>query len=84
MRPNRLLFRLLPGLLLIAVLGDCLLMLGHYLLPTLLALGLIVGVLRSHARKRGWGSEGRLTGYLGRPRLIEESKRLSIDPGQGA
>jgi hypothetical protein len=77
----RLLFRFLPGLLLIAVLGDCL---GHYLLPTLLALGLIVGVLRFLARKRGWGSEGRLTRYLGRPRFIEESKRLCIDPEQGA
>jgi hypothetical protein len=83
MRPNGRLFRFLPGILLIAVLGDYLLMLGHFLLPTLLALGLIVRVLGSLARKRGWGSEGRLTRYLGRPRFIEKSKRLCIDPEQG-
>jgi hypothetical protein len=50
-----------------------------YLALTLLALGLIVRVLEPLVRKRGWGSQGRLT----RHRFIEESKRLYIDPGQG-
>jgi hypothetical protein len=71
------------GLLLIAVFGNYLLMLGVYLLPTLLAAGLVLRLLEPLARKRGWGSEGRLTRYLSRPRLIDESKRLCIDPGQG-
>jgi hypothetical protein len=83
MWPNGRISRFLPGVLLIAVLGDYLFMLGDYLLPTLLALSLIVRVLESLARKRGWGSEGHLTRYLGRPRFIDESKQLCIDPGRG-
>ena len=86
MRPNGRLSRFLLGTLgfcagvfLIAVLGDYL----FNLLLTLLALGLIVRALEPLAWKRGWGSEGRLTRYLSRPRLIDESKRLCIDPGQG-
>ncbi len=59
---------------------------GGYLLGlvlTLLALGLTVRALEPLARKRGWGSEGRLARYLNRPRFAEQSKRLTIDPGQG-
>jgi hypothetical protein len=52
-----------------------------YLLLTLLALGLIVRLLEPLARKRGWGSEGRLARYLSRPRFIDESKRFRLDPG---
>jgi hypothetical protein len=55
-----------------------------YLLLTLLALGLILRALEPLARKRGWGSEGRLTRYLSRPPLIDESKRLGVDPGHGS
>jgi hypothetical protein len=54
-----------------------------YLLLALLALGLILRALEPLARKRGWGSEGRLTRYLSRPPLIDESKRLGVDPGPG-
>ena len=86
MRPNRRLSRFVrgalgfcAGVLLITVLGDFL----NYLLLTLLALGLIVRALEPLARKRGWGIEGRLTRFLSRPRFIDESKRLRLDPGQG-
>jgi hypothetical protein len=53
------------------------------LLPTLIALNLIVRALEPLARKRGWGSEGRLTRYLSRPRFVDESKRLSIGESAG-
>jgi hypothetical protein len=86
MRPKARLSRFLQGalgfctgVLLIAVLGDYL----FNLLLTLLLLGLIVRALEPLTRKRGWGSEGRLARYLSRPRFIDESKRLCIDPGQG-
>jgi hypothetical protein len=84
MPPNRWRFRFLPGafgvcaaVLLCALLGDYLVDLALILL----ALGLIARALEPFARKRGWGSEGRLTRYLSRPRFIEESKRYYIDPG---
>lgn len=50
---------------------------------TLIALNLIVRALEPLARKRGWGSEGRLTRYLSRPRFVDESKRLSIGESVG-
>jgi hypothetical protein len=68
--------------LLFDVMIDALLRYPLYLLLTLLALGLTVRALEPLARKRGWGSEGRLTRYLSRPRLIDESKRLCIDTRQ--
>jgi hypothetical protein len=68
--------------LLFDVMIDALLRYPLYLLLTLLALGLTVRALEPLARRRGWGSEGRLTRYLSRPRLIDESKRLCIDPRQ--
>jgi hypothetical protein len=86
MPPNRRRFISLPGafgfcagILLCAFLGDYLFGLVLALVP----LGLIARALQPVARKRGWGSEGRLTRHLSRPRFIEESKRLTIDPGQG-
>jgi hypothetical protein len=86
MRPNGRLSRFLLGALgfcagvfLIAALGDYL----FNLLLTLLALGAIVRALEPLARKRGWGSEGRLTRYLNRPRLIEEEKRLYVGSRHG-
>ncbi len=51
-----------------------------YLSLALLALCLIVRALEPFARKRGWGSEGRLTRYLNRPRVIDDSKRLRVVP----
>jgi hypothetical protein len=84
MRPNGRLSRFLlnalgfcAGVLLSAATGDN----PFYLLLTLLALGLIVRALEPVARKRGWGSEGRLTRYLSRPGFVDESKRLRLDPG---
>ena len=64
------------GLLLIAVLGDYLACLLLLLLLTLITLNLIVHALEPLARKHGWGSEGRLTRYLSRPRFVDEFKRL--------
>ena len=71
------------GLLLIAALGDFLFYLLLMLLLTLIALNPVVRTLEPLARKRGWGSEGRLTRYLSRPRLIDESKRLRVGPQPG-
>lgn len=62
------------GWLLDAYLGRYLL----YLFLTLLVLGAIVRALEPLARKRGWGSEGRLTRYVNRPGLIEQDKRLYV------
>jgi hypothetical protein len=86
MPPNRRRSRFLPGafgicagVLLCAWFGDYL----FNLVPILFALGVIARLLEPFARRRGWGSEGRLTRHLSRPPLIEESKRLTINPGQG-
>ena len=86
MPPNRRRSRFLPGafgvclgVLLCAWFGDYL----FKLVPMLLVLGVIARVLEPLAKTRGWGSEGRVTRHLSRPRLIDESKRLIIDPGQG-
>jgi hypothetical protein len=72
-------FGVCAGVLVCALFGDYLFDLVLALLP----FGLIVRALEPLARKRGWGSEGRLTRHLSRPRFIEESKRLAIDPRQG-
>jgi hypothetical protein len=68
---------LFAGWLLDACLGDYLL----YPLLTLLMFGPIVFALEPLARKRGWGSEGRLTRYLSRPRFIDESKQRILNWG---
>jgi hypothetical protein len=84
MPPNRRRSRFLPGafgvcigVLLCALLGDYL----FNLALILFALGLIARALEPLARKRGWGSEGRLTRHLSRPRFIDESRWL--DTGRG-
>jgi peptidoglycan/LPS O-acetylase OafA/YrhL len=89
MRPNGPFSRFLlgalgfcAGILLIAVSGDYLSYLIQFLLPALLALGLILRALEPPARKRGWGGEGRLARCLSRPRFIDESKRLRVDSGR--
>jgi hypothetical protein len=90
MRPNGLLVIFFFGAVgfLLDRLPDALVgSLGSYLGPCLLlalfALGLILRGLEPLARKRGWGSEGRLTRYLSRPRFIDEARRLRIDLQQG-
>ena len=55
----------LPGLLVIA------------LLLGMSVLGLVLWALAPIARKRGWGSEGRLTRQLNRPRFEDESRRAN-------
>jgi hypothetical protein len=40
---------------------------GLYLLLGLIAINLVAAMLAPIARKRGWGSEGRLTRHLSRP-----------------
>jgi len=47
------------------------------LLPGLIVLRLVLWALEPIARKRGWGSEGRLTRYLRRPRFEDESRHTS-------
>jgi hypothetical protein len=60
---------------------DALLRHPLYLLLTMLALGLTVRALEPLARKRGWGSEGRLTRHLSRPRFIDQSKQHILNWG---
>jgi hypothetical protein len=67
----------LVGLLDLAV--DGLLYFGWYSFLGLLALRLLVPALAPIARRRGWGSEGRLTRFLSRPRFVDESRRTSYD-----
>ncbi len=50
---------------------------GLYLLLGLLLLHIICWALAPVARKRGWGSEGRLTRYLSRPPVADAAKRAS-------
>jgi hypothetical protein len=64
-------FGFCAGVLLCAATGDYL----HYPLLTLIAFGLIVRALEPLARKRDWGSEGRLMRHLSRPRFIDQSKQ---------
>jgi hypothetical protein len=48
---------------------------GPYSLLGLLALGLILRATTRIARRRGWGTDGRLTRFLSRPRIVDESRR---------
>jgi hypothetical protein len=50
---------------------------GLYLLLGLLLLHVVCWALAPIARKRGWGSEGRLTRYLSRPPIADDAKRAS-------
>lgn len=62
-------------LMLAQLLVEGLLHSGPYLLPGLLALGLLLRATARIAKKRGWGIEGRLTRFLSRPRLVDESRQ---------
>ena len=50
---------------------------GLYLVLGLILLNIVCWVLAPVARKRGWGSEGRLTRLLNRPSITDEAKRAS-------
>ena len=76
-RPGRTVFVIalilaLLGLLELAI--DGLIGLGRYAGPVVLALGLLLRVVAPIAQRR-WGSEGRLTRFLSRPRFVDESRR---------
>jgi hypothetical protein len=47
----------------------------YYSLFGLIVLGLLIRAAASIARRHGWGSEGRLTKFLNRPRFLDESRR---------
>lgn len=47
----------------------------YYILCGLIALSLLLRAAVVIGEKRGWGSEGRLTRLLNRPRFVDESRR---------
>ena len=47
----------------------------YYILCGLIALVLLLWAAAAIAGRRGWGSEGRLTRFLNRPRFVDESRR---------
>ena len=71
---------LLALLLLLDLVVDGLLYFGPYSLLGLLALSLLLRAAAPIARKRGWGSEGRLTRFLSRPRFVDESRQSGPRP----
>ena len=50
---------------------------GLYLLLGLILANILCWALAPLARKRGWGAEGRLTRYLSRPPIADETRRVS-------
>lgn len=83
MAPSRLTVRFILATLFVSGAVFLCVFFSIHLLLALIALKLFLFALEPLAKKRSWGSEGRLTRYLNRPRLIDESKRLCIDPGRG-
>lgn len=69
-----------PGrfLLSVAIISACMLFI-QYILLGLIALGALSVVMAPIARRRGWGSEGRLTRHLSRPPFMDESRRTALD-----
>lgn len=65
----------LAFLVLVDLVFDVLLYFSPYSLLGLLALSLLLRAAAPIARRRGWGSEGRLTRFLNRPRFVDESRR---------
>jgi hypothetical protein len=52
----------------------------YYTLCGLIALSLLLRAAAAIASRRGWGSEGRLTRFLNRPRFVDESRRSGYPP----
>ncbi len=69
--------RLLLSVLFSAVAFVVYVFFGLYLLLGLILLNIVCWVLAPLARKRGWGSEGRLTRHLSRPTIADEARRAS-------
>ena len=51
----------------------------EYILLGLMVLGALSLMIAPIARRRGWGSEGRLTRHLSRPPFMDESRRTALD-----
>jgi hypothetical protein len=56
----------------------------QYILLGLIALGALSIMIAPIARRRGWGSEGRLTRHLSRPPFADESRRAALDSARSA
>ena len=69
-----------PGrfLLSVVIVSACIYFI-QYVLLGLIGLGLLSVVTAPIARRRGWGSEGRLTRHLSRPPFMDESRRTVLD-----
>ena len=50
----------------------------QYVVIGLIAPGVISAAIVPIARRRGWGSEGRLTRHLSRPPFLDESRRAAL------
>ena len=51
----------------------------EYVMLGLIALGALAVMIAPIARRRGWGSEGRLTRYLSSPHFMDEGRRTDLD-----
>jgi hypothetical protein len=51
----------------------------QYVVLGLIGLGVISMAIAPIARRRGWGSERRLTRHLSRPPFLDESRRTALD-----
>jgi hypothetical protein len=69
-----------PGrfLLGVAIVSVCVFFIDYVMLG-LIVLGALAVMIAPIARRRGWGSEGRLTRYLNRPRFMDEGRRTDPD-----
>ncbi len=72
---TRLVFRFLLAVLFVAAAVVVYVFFGLYLLLGLIAINLVAAMLAPVARRRGWGSEGRLTRHLSRPPFEDPDRR---------
>jgi hypothetical protein len=72
-RPGRL-------LLTVAIASTCAYFIS-YILLALVGLGALSVMIAPIARRRGWGSEGRLSRHLSRPPFVDESRRTDVVDG---
>jgi hypothetical protein len=75
MPDSRPVFRILLAALFVAAAVTVYIFFGLYLLLGLIAINLVAAVLAPIARKRGWGTEGRLTRHLSRPPFEDPDRR---------
>ncbi|HZO47584.1 MAG TPA: hypothetical protein VFB68_16930 [Xanthobacteraceae bacterium] len=72
---GRLVFRFLLAAFFVVAAVAVYIFFGLYLLLGLIAINLVAAMLAPIARKRGWGSEGRLTRHLSRPPFENPDRR---------